>query len=191
MRVEVVLGSTRPGRLGDRVCRFVMGKAGLVDGAEFTVLDLADHPMPFFDEPLPPLANDDRRPSAPVRAWLEAVAAADAYVFVTPEYNHAPPAALKNALDFLATEASGKPAWIVSYSTTAHGGSLAGQSLRLSLGKAGMFPLPRSLALAHADRLLGPTGELAEHSDWARRVAEFVPASLRDLVGYSRALSPS
>lgn len=188
MRIEVILGSTRPGRLGDRVCRFVMGKAALVDRAEFTVLDLADHPMPFFDEPLAPLADHDRRPSAPVRAWLEAMAAADAYVFLTPEYNHAPPAVLKNALDFLATEAVGKPATIVSYSTSAHGGVLAGQHLRLSLSKAGMLPLPRSLSLAHAHRLLDPTGELAERSDWARRVAEFVPASLRDLVEHTRAL---
>jgi len=188
MKIEVVLGSTRPGRLGERVCRFVLAEAGLVDGATFTLLDLADHPMPFFDEPLAPLANHDRRPSAPVRAWLEKMAAADAYVFVTPEYNHAPPAALKNALDFLATEASGKPASIVTYSTTAHGGALAGQSLRLSLSKAGMLPLPRSLALAHADRILDPAGEMTERSDWARRVAEFVPASLRDLVNHSRAL---
>src|SRR5689334_3056196 len=98
--------------------------------------------MPLFDEPLSPLANPDRRPSTAVRAWLAAMAAADAYVFVTPEYNHAPPAALKNALDFLATEAAGKPA---SYSTTAHGGTLAGQQLRLALAKAGMLPLPKSL----------------------------------------------
>jgi NAD(P)H-dependent FMN reductase len=188
MKIEVILGSTRPGRIGDRVCRFVMDKATLVDGAEFAVLDLADHPMPFFDEPLAPLANDDRRPSAAVRAWLTAMAGADAYVFVTPEYNHAPPAALKNALDFLATEAAGKPASIVSYSTTAHGGALAGQQLRLALSKAGMLPLPKSLPLAHADRLLGPTGELVERSDRARRIAEFVPASLRDLVNHTRAL---
>ncbi|MDQ7809462.1 NAD(P)H-dependent oxidoreductase [Amycolatopsis sp. A133] len=189
MKIAVVLGSTRPGRLGDRVCRFVMNQAALVDGAEFALLDLADHPMPFFDEPVAPLANHDRRPSAAVRAWLAAMAAADAYVFVTPEYNHAPPAVLKNALDFLATEADGKPASIVSYSTTAHGGILAGQQLRPALSKAGMLPLPKSLPLAHADRLLGPTGELVERSDRARRVAGFVPASLRDLVAHTRALN--
>lgn len=188
MNIEVVLGSTRPGRLGDRVCRFIMNQAALVHGAEFALLDLADHPMPFFDEPLAPLANPDRRPSTAVRAWLAAMAAADAYVFVTPEYNHAPPAALKNALDFLATEAAGKPASIVSYSTTAHGGTLAGQQLRLALAKAGMLPLPKSLPLAHADRLIDPTGELAEQSDRARRVAEFTPASLRDLVAHAHAL---
>ncbi|MFB9686028.1 NADPH-dependent FMN reductase [Amycolatopsis plumensis] len=72
--------------------------------------------------PCAPLATPDRRPSAAVRAWLMAMAAADGYVFVTPEYNHALPAALKDALDFLATEAAGKPVSVVSYSTTAHGG---------------------------------------------------------------------
>lgn len=190
MRIEVVLGSTRPGRVGDRVCRFVMDCASRVGGAEFTVFDLADHPLPFFDEPLAPLADPGRRPSAAVRPWLEAMAAADGCVFLTPEYNHAPPAVLKNALDFLATEAAGKPASIVSYSTSAHGGVSAGLHLRLVLSKAGMLPLPRSLPLAHADRLLDPAGELAERSDRARRVAEFVPASLRDLVDHARALKP-
>jgi NAD(P)H-dependent FMN reductase len=188
MRIEVILGSTRPGRIGHRVCRFVMEKAAVVSGAEFTVLDLADHPMPFFDEPLAPLANRNRRPSAAVRAWLAAMAAADGYVFLTPEYNHAPPAVLKNALDFVATEAAGKPASIVSYSTATHGGAVAGQLLRLMLSKAGMLPLPKSLALGRADRVLDPTGELAERSDWTRRVAQFVPASLHDLVNHARAL---
>ncbi|MEU5260990.1 NAD(P)H-dependent oxidoreductase [Amycolatopsis sp. NPDC021455] len=190
MRIAVVLGSTRPGRVGDRVCRFVMDRAGRVEDAEFAVLDLADHPLPFFDEPLAPLADPARRPSAPVRAWLEAMAAADGYVFLTPEYNHAPPAVLKNALDFLATEALGKPASIVSYSTSAHGGASAGLQLRLALSKAGMLPLPKSLSLARADRLLAPGGELVERSGWASRVAEFVPVSLRDLVDHARALKP-
>jgi chromate reductase len=188
MRIEIVLGSTRPGRLGERVCRFVLSRAALVGEAAFTVLDLADHPMPFFDEPVAPLANRDRRPSAAIQAWLAAMAAADGYVFLTPEYNHAPPAVLKNALDFLATEAAGKPASIVSYSTTAHGGSLAGQHLRLALSKAGMLPLAKSLPIARADRLLDPSGELLDRSDWGRRVAEFVPASLRDLVDHAQVL---
>jgi NAD(P)H-dependent FMN reductase len=189
MRIAVVLGSTRPGRVGERVCRFVMGHAAAVAGAEFAVLDLAEHPMPFFDEPLAPLANPDRAPVPAVRRWLAAMAAADAYLFLTPEYNFAPPAVLKNALDFLATEASGKPASILSYSTTAHGGALAGQQLRLALSKAGMLPLPQSLPLARADRLLDDAGEIVERSDWARRVAEFVPAALRDLVHHAAALT--
>jgi NAD(P)H-dependent FMN reductase len=188
VRIAVVVGSTRPGRIGDRVYRFVMRKAALVGGAEFVVVDLADHPMPFFDEPVAPLSNRDRQVSPVVRRWLNAMEAADGYVFLTPEYNHAPPAVLKNALDFLATEVLGKPAAILSYSTTAHGGILAGQQLRLVLSKAGMLPLPKSLPLARADRLLGEAGELIEKSDWANRVDEFVPAVLRDLVDHASAL---
>ena len=189
MKTAVVVGSTRRGRLGDRVCRFVLRKAADVDGAEFPVVDLADHPLPFFDEPVAPLSSADRAPSPAVRAWLTAVAAADGYLILTPEYNHAPPAVLKNAFDFLATEAAGKPASILSYSSTAHGGTVAGQLLRLTLSKVGMLPLPASLPLAHADRLLSSTGELVEDSAWARRVDAFVPAALRDLVSHAAALT--
>ncbi|GAA1989571.1 NAD(P)H-dependent oxidoreductase [Amycolatopsis minnesotensis] len=187
-RIAIVLGSTRPGRLGDRVCRFVAARAALVPGAAFTVLDLADYPLPFFDETLAPLANPDRVPAPSVHRWLQDVRDADGFYFLTPEYNHTVPAALKNALDFLAREAYGKPAAILSYSSTRHGGTIAGNELRLTLSKVGMLPLPESLPLANADRLLAADGTVTEVSDWADRVAAFVPKALADLVRYAVAL---
>ncbi|QWF79850.1 NADPH-dependent FMN reductase [Amycolatopsis sp. CA-230715] len=189
-RIAIVLGSTRPGRLGDRVCRFVCGKAALVPEAAFTVLDLADYRMPFFDETLAPLANPDRVPAPAVRRWLRDVRAADGFYFLTPEYNYTVPAVLKNALDFLAREAHGKPAAILSYSSTRHGGTISGNELRLVLSKVGMLPLPESLPLAGADRLLAADGTVAEVSDWADRVAAFVPKALSDLARYAAALKP-
>jgi NAD(P)H-dependent FMN reductase len=143
--IGIVLGSSRKRRLGDRVCRFVLSQAAAVTGASFTVLDLASYQLPFFDEDIAPLNNRDRSPADPVRRWLGDMAAADGYLFLTPEYNYAVPAVLKNALDYLAREAEAKPASILSYSDTAHGGNIAGHELRLTLNKLGMFTMPKSL----------------------------------------------
>jgi NAD(P)H-dependent FMN reductase len=186
--IGVVLGSSRPQRLGERVCKFVMSQAAQLPGARYTVLDLACYELPFFSEPVAPLNNRDRCPAGPVRRWLADMAAADGYLFITPEYNYAVPAVLKNALDFLAREAEGKPASVLSYSDTSFGGNIAGHELRLTLNKLGMFPMPMSLPLPHADQLLAPDGTLAPDSDWAAKVAAFVPWSLIELTRYAALL---
>jgi NAD(P)H-dependent FMN reductase len=188
VRIAVVLGSTRPQRLGARVCAFVMHHTAQIPQANFTVLDLADYRMPFFDETCAPLANPDRVPAPNVRQWLHEMDQADGYLFLTPEYNYTVPAVLKNALDYLGEEAHGKPATILSYSSTAHGGNIAGNELRLTLSKLGMLPLPKSLPLAHAERLLNENGELVEQSDWAAKVGAFLPRSLTELINYAAAL---
>jgi chromate reductase len=183
--IGIVLGSSRKRRLGDRVCQFVLNQAATVAGASFTMLDLASYQLPFFDEDIAPLNNRDRSPAEPVRRWLGGMAAADGYLFLTPEYNYAVPAVLKNALDYLAREAEAKPASILSYSDTAHGGNIAGHELRLTLNKLGMFTMPKSLPLAHADTLLREDGTLAEDSRWAAKVSAFVPWSLTELARYA------
>jgi chromate reductase len=183
--IGIVLGSSRKRRLGDRVCQLVLNQAAAVAGASFSVLDLASYQLPFFDEDIAPLNNRDRSPADPVRRWLGDMAAADGYLFLTPEYNYAVPGVLKNALDYLAREAEAKPASILSYSDTAHGGNIAGHELRLTLNKLGMFTMPKSLPLAHADTLLNEDGTLAEDSRWAAKVAAFVPWSLTELARYA------
>jgi NAD(P)H-dependent FMN reductase len=186
--IGIVVGSNRTGRLGDRVCKFVLNKALEVAGARFEVLDLASYRLPFFDEAEAPLSCRDRMPCAPARRWLADVAACDGYLFLTPEYNYAIPAVLKNALDYLAREGDGKPASILSYSDTMHGGNIAGHELRLTVNKLGMFPMPKSLPLAHADTLLDEDGVLTEQTPWAAKVAAFVPWSLTELARYAALL---
>lgn len=188
MKIAIVLGSSRSPRLGDRVCAYVLAKAVQLQGAEFTVLDLAGYGLPFFDEPLAPWSSRDRSPSPAAQRWLDDISAADGYLFLTPEYNYAVPAVLKNALDFLGHEADGKPASILSYSDTMHGGNIAGHELRLTLNKLGMLPLPKSLPLAFADRLLDESGRLTEQSDLAAKVDNFLPWSLAELVRYAAVL---
>ena len=186
--IGVVLGSSRQPRLGERVCRFVLADAAEAPEADFALMDLAAYQLPFFDETIPPRNNTTREPAPGVARWLEDMASADGYLFIVPEYNYSVPAVVKNALDFLGHEADGKPASILSYSDTPHGGNIAGHELRLTLNKLGMLPLPESLPLAHADQLLNIDGALVDDSDFARKVAQFVPWSLHELVRYAAAL---
>lgn len=190
MKIGIVLGSTRAQRLGTRVVGYVAAKAAGVDGAEFVVLDLADYDLPFFDEPVAPMDNHDRQVPGNVRRWLDDMAAVDGYVFVVPEYNFEVPAAVKNALDMLAHEAEGKPAMIQSYSDTSYGGIIAGHVFRLPLSKLGMFPMPKSLPLPHAEQLFDETGTLVADTEWARIIDRFMPWSLGELVRHAAALAP-
>jgi NAD(P)H-dependent FMN reductase len=190
IKIGVVLGSSRERRLGERVVRWALDGARVVPEADFTLFDLASYQLPFFDETLAPWENPDRHPAPNVARWLRDMASADGYLFVVPEYNLAVPAVLKNALDLLAHEADAKPASIMSYSDTFNGGVTAGHELRLIVNKLGMLPLPRTIPLAHAERLLDPDGTLVAESRLARILAQLLPYTLRELVRYAAALGP-
>lgn len=190
MKIGIILGSTRAERLGTRVVRFILGKSAAVAGAEFTLLDLADYDLPFFYEALAPIDNHDRQVPPNVRRWLDDMAALDGYVFVVPEYNFEVPAPVKNSLDMLAHEAEGKPVMIQSYSDTSYGGIIAGHMFRLPLCKLGMFPMPKSLPLPHAEQLFAEDGALVADSDWARIIDRYMPWALGELTRYAAALAP-
>ena len=113
--VAIVLGSVRPGRFGEQVVRWIEDQARQVEGVQTVFLDLRDYNLPFFAEELPPSAQAPTLPDAVrLRANLEAN---DAVLFVTPEYNHSVPAALKNAIDYLPQAMlKEKPVGLVGYS---------------------------------------------------------------------------
>ena len=97
--IAVITGSVRPGRAGSAVARWIAEKANEVDGVDARVLELADFDLPVFAEELPPMMAPAKDPAAV--AWNKALAGFDAFIFVTPEYNHSVPGALKNAIDFI------------------------------------------------------------------------------------------
>jgi len=127
IKVAVIIGSTRPGRRGETVARWVFDIANQRADAEFELVDLEDFDLPLLDEPVPPSMGQYSK--AHTKAWAAKIAAFDAYVFVTPEYNHGTSGALKNALDFLYAEWNNKVAGFVSYGSA--GGSRAVEQLRL------------------------------------------------------------
>ncbi|MCX4660097.1 NADPH-dependent FMN reductase [Streptomyces sp. SID4919] len=125
-RIAIVIGSTRPGRVGDTVAHWVHEIASKRTDAEFDVVDLRDIKLPLLDEQAPPsfgqYANDH------TREWSTLVDSYDGFVFVTPEYNHSTSGALKNAIDYLYSEWNNKAAAFVGYGSA--GGSRAIEHLR-------------------------------------------------------------
>lgn len=120
IKVGIIVGSTRPGRRADVVASWVLEKAKQRTDAQFEVVDIKDFDLPMLDEPVPPSMGQYSKPHT--KKWAQKVASFDAYIFVTPEYNHAPGAALKNAIDFLYAEWNNKAAGFVSYGASASGG---------------------------------------------------------------------
>ncbi len=115
MKIGIVIGSTRPGRLGGQVGRWVHEQTRGRDDAEYILLDLADFDLDLLSEPTVPGAAQRRYENPKTRRWSEAVDALDGFVFVTPEYNHGVPAALKNAVDVLYPEWNDKAVTFVGY----------------------------------------------------------------------------
>lgn len=112
-RLMIIVGSVRPGRIGLPIATWVRERAEAHGGFEVDFVDLAELDLPFMDEPEHPSLRRYTKPHT--IAWSERVAAADAFIFVTPEYNHSFSPALKNAYDFLNNEWWRKPLGYVSY----------------------------------------------------------------------------
>jgi len=127
--IAIVIGSTRPGRNGPAVARWVRDLAVERSDARFEVVDLADFDLPHLDEAMPPILGQYTQPHT--RRWAAKIAAFDAYVIVTPEYNHSAPGALKNAIDFLYAEWTNKAVGFVGYGSA--GGARAIEQLRTVL----------------------------------------------------------
>lgn len=129
LKIAIVLGSTRPGRIGEAVSKWAHDVARKRSDAEFELVDIAKFELPLLDEPAP--ASFGRYNQAHTRAWSAKIAGFDGYVFVTPEYNHGTSAALKNAIDFLHQEWANKAAGFIGYGASL--GARAVEQLRLVL----------------------------------------------------------
>jgi NAD(P)H-dependent FMN reductase len=127
LKIGIILGSTRPGRNGKAVADWVLDKAQARIGADYDLIDLADHPLPHMDEPMSPMLG--QYAGEHTKAWAATIAPYDGYVFVTPEYNHSTSGVLKNAIDYLYAEWTNKAAAFVSYGSV--GGARAVEHLRL------------------------------------------------------------
>jgi NAD(P)H-dependent FMN reductase len=144
-RVAIILGSTRPGRRGEPVAQWVYERASKRGDAEFELVDLADYPLPHLDEPMPPSVG--QYANQHTREWSEKIASYDAFIFVTPEYNHSTSAVLKNAIDYLYREWNNKACGFVSYGASA-GGARAVEHLRLVAGEIQMADVRSQVALS-------------------------------------------
>jgi NAD(P)H-dependent FMN reductase len=131
IKIGIILGSTRPNRIGEGVARWVHELARKRSDAEFELVDIKDFELPLLDEPIPP--SQGKYSKEHTKRWAAKIASFDAFVFVTPEYNHSTSGALKNAIDFLYAEWNNKAAGFVSYGSAS--GVRAVEHLRLIMAE--------------------------------------------------------
>jgi NAD(P)H-dependent FMN reductase len=190
MKLAVIIGATREGRKTDQQAKWVFNTAKQFEDTEAELVDLRNYPMPFFDEPVSPRYNPERKIDPAVQPWLKKLEEFDAYIFVTPEYNHSITGVLKNALDYVTWELLHKPAAVVSHGT--QGGARAMTDLKEILSESLSVPIPTlsSTAMSGMSQTIDEEGNLSE----AAKANPYGPqkgldALLTDLKWYSDALS--
>jgi NAD(P)H-dependent FMN reductase len=150
-RLMIVIASTRPGRVGLPVARWFEGKARAHAAFEVDVADLAEIRLPMMDEPNHPRLR--RYQHQHTKDWSARVEAADAFVFVVPEYNFGYNAPIKNALDYLHSEWHYKPVGFVSYGGVS-AGTRAVQMLKQVVTSLKMMPLPEAVSIPFVAQFL-------------------------------------
>ncbi len=154
-KLNIIICSTRPGRVGPSVARWFDKFASDHGMFDTQLIDLADFNLPMYDEPIHPMQQ--KYEHAHTKSWSESVAAADAYVFVTPEYNYSPPPDFVNALTYVYKEWNYKPCGFVSYGG-ASGGLRAVQAARLHASTLKMVPLMESVMVPMVTSLIKDQG---------------------------------
>jgi NAD(P)H-dependent FMN reductase len=180
-KIGIILGSTRPGRNGEAVAKWVLEIASRRSDAEFELVDLADYPLPHLDEPMSAAWGSYQNDHT--KEWSAKIAEFDGYVFVTPEYNHSTSGVLKNALDYLYKEWNNKAAAFVSYGGV--GGARAVEHLRLIASEL-------QLATVRAQVAISLITEFENFSEFkpGDYLEPMVDTMLDQLVAWSTALAP-
>lgn len=139
LRIKVIAGSTREGRFSDKAAAWIAEELKKQEGIAVEVLDLRDYDMPFFNEPVSPSYKQEPYKNEAVVRFTSKIAEGDAFVIVTPEYNHGTSGVLKNALDWVYQEWNNKPIAFVSYGSV--GGARAVEQLCLTAIELQMAPI--------------------------------------------------
>lgn len=161
MKIQVIVGSTRPGRQTDKLAKWVAKQASANKDLQVEIVDLQDYDLPLFNEAISPQYNPNRKPEPVTKKWLDKLAEADGFILVTPEYNRSTSGVLKNALDYVDFQFQRKPVLVV-----AHGSSGGGQAVGHLRGIVpGLLAITIPNAVYFKDRVadtVSEAGELAE-----------------------------
>jgi NAD(P)H-dependent FMN reductase len=150
-RLHVIVTSTRPQRTGLPLAQWFVERVKQHGKLDPELVDLKEVNLPAMDEPKHPRFMQYEHEHT--RQWSATVARADAFVFVTPEYNHSGPPALLNALDFLSREWAYKPVGFVSYGGVS-GGVRSVQSVKLTATALKMMPIPEAVTIPWVHTLM-------------------------------------
>ena len=178
MNVQIIIGSIRPGRIGSQVAEWVKNTLPVRDEVTYELVDLADHKLPLLDEPMHPSIGQYKH--ANTLEWSKKIKEADAYIFVTPEYNAGYPASLKNAIDYLFHEWKAKPVMIVSYGM--RGGVSASARLRQVVELLRMRPTDTSPALTITREMSGEDGRLKDTTESLKSHKEILEKAGNELL---------
>jgi NAD(P)H-dependent FMN reductase len=188
MHLAIIVGTVRQGRQTLKQAKWVLKNAQAMEGVEAELVDLADYELPFFEEAVSPRYNPQRQPEPAAQKWLDKIASFDAYIFVSPEYNHSIPGVLKNAFDYFDWQMLRKPAGIVTHGTV--GGARAAMHLKEIISEAQAVPMSKFVAFHGVSEGIDDDGELSD----ALKANAYGPQSqldglLTDLKWYSDALA--
>ena len=128
LKIKVIVGSIREGRFSGESAKWIMEHLKNTPGVEAELLDLKDYPLPFFSEPMTPTAIKEPYANPQVKKWTDKIAEGEAFIVVTPEYNHSIPGTLKNAIDYVGRQWNRKAVGFVAHGTL--GGARSVEHLR-------------------------------------------------------------
>jgi NAD(P)H-dependent FMN reductase len=164
--LQVIVGSTRPTRAADHVVRWVMDRAGRHGAFRAELIDLRDWPLPMFGEHYGTIGDfrDPTYSDPVVRRWNAKIKEGDAYLVITPEYNHSIPGVLKNAIDsvFVSFAFRNKPMATVSYSGGTTAGAHAAAHLTQIAVETEAVPLRSGVSVPGVETAFGPGGDPAD-----------------------------
>lgn len=181
-RIALISSSIRNGRKSHRVSLYLQEKLQKDHGVEVIMLDLLEYEFPLFPERLKNLEKPDRK----VTEFADQVKNADGILIVTPEYNGALPASLKNVIDLLFEEWKRKPIAISTVSSGAFGGSQVITSLVFMLWKIGAWMVPAMFPVPHIAEAFDEEGKPSDEAGTGKRAARFLE-ELMDMVKKSKA----
>lgn len=186
-KLQIIIGSTRPNRAADKVAPWVIDRAMSHQAFDVEVLDLRDWPLPIFAENLDTIGdfNDPTYSDPAVKRWNQKIKEADAYLVITPEYNHSVPGVLKNAIDnvWLSFAFRNKPIVAVGYSGGIAGGVRAIEHLAQIAIEAELVPIRAAVVIPRVTEAFAGSGlPIDPVADVSLGVA------LDDLVWWSAAL---
>ncbi len=183
LKLHTIIASTRPGRVGPAVASWFHGFAQHHGGFDPVLVDLDGFKLPVYDEPVHP--RFQKYEHEHTRRWSASVAAADAYVFVTPEYNYGPTPALVNALDYLYVEWNYKPCGFVSYGGVS-GGLRGAQASKLQVTTLKMMPMMEGVMVPMVQSHLGDSGVFGSNE----LIDSSAKTMLDELLRWAKALQP-
>ncbi|MBP6859714.1 MAG: NAD(P)H-dependent oxidoreductase [Candidatus Magasanikbacteria bacterium] len=185
LSIKVIAGSTREGRFSDKATLWIAEELKKQPGLQVEVLDLRDYDMPFFNEAATPSYKPAPYTNEAVARFTAKIAEGDAFIMVSPEYNHGTSAVLKNAIDWVSQEWNNKPVGFVSYGSV--GGARAVEQLRLTAIELQMAPIREAVHIPGEEFFPVLFGKV-QASDMLAKMTEKSDRMIPQLIWWAQAL---